>query len=90
MEVDWQYVKWAIVDSQRLLADVDSIIEYHRTKIKILQPKDTLSFGKYKGRTVMDVYSEDSQYLRWLADQNPDFKIDWDKLSKKRRRIRYL
>lgn len=30
----------------------------------------------------MDVYSEDSQYLRWLADQNPDFKIDWDKLSK--------
>ena len=55
VEVDWQYVKWAIVDSQRLLADVDSIIEYHRTKIKILQLKDTLSFGKYKRRTVMDV-----------------------------------
>ena len=80
VEFDWQYVKWAIVDSQRLLADVDSILEYHRTKIKVLQPEDTLSFGKYKGRAVVDVYNEDSQYLRWLASQNPDFKIDWDKL----------
>ena len=25
---DWQYVKWAIIDSQHLYADVDKVLEY--------------------------------------------------------------
>lgn len=26
IDTDWNYVKWAIIDSQRLIADIDAII----------------------------------------------------------------
>lgn len=81
VDIDWQYVKWAIVDSRRLLADVDTIVEYHKSKLKKLQPDDVITFGKYKGRTMQEIYNDDSQYLSWLAGQNPDFLVDWDKFT---------
>lgn len=81
IDTDWNYVKWAIIDSQRLIADIDAIVEYHKGKIKILQPDDVISFGKYKGKTLQSVFLADSQYLKWMESQNPDFKVDWDKLS---------
>lgn len=28
-----------------------------------------LQFGKYKGRTVIDIYEEDPEYLRWVMDE---------------------
>ncbi len=35
IDTDWNYVKWAIIDSQRLIADIDAfIVEYHKGKIK--------------------------------------------------------
>lgn len=32
IDTDWNYVKWAIIDSQRLIADIDAIVEYHKGK----------------------------------------------------------
>lgn len=81
IDIDWNYVKWAIIDSQRLIADIDAIVEYHRDTIKILQPEDIVSFGKYKGKTLRNVFSADLQYLKWMEKHNPDFKVDWNKLS---------
>lgn len=81
IDTDWNYVKWAIIDSQRLIADIDAIVEYHKGKIRILQPDDIISFGKYKGKTLHSVFLTDFQYLKWMESQNPDFKVDWDKLS---------
>ena len=81
IDTDWNYVKWAIIDSQCLIADIDAIVEYHKGKIRILQPDDIISFGKYKGKTLHSVFLTDFQYLKWMESQNPDFKVDWDKLS---------
>ena len=30
---------------------------------------DVLRFGKYRGRTMSEVLSEDPDYLNWLADE---------------------
>ena len=81
IDTDWNYVKWAIIDSQRLIADIDAIVEYHKGRTKNLKPDDIISFGKYKGKTLHSVFLTDFQYLKWMESQNPDFKIDWDKLS---------
>ena len=63
------------------LADIDKIVEYHESKVKPLGPNDLMSFGKYQGRTILEVFTEDPQYLTWLQSNNPDFRIDWDKLK---------
>ena len=78
---DWQYIKWAVLDSQRLLANIDEIREYHNSIKKELQPEDIITFGKYKGQTLKDIYEKDVQYLKWLSDNNPDFCIDWENFS---------
>jgi len=74
---DWQYVKWAVIGSQRLFADVDEIIAYHEANTPKLTPTDKMTFGKYKGRTLMEVFRDDHQYLRWLEDNNSSFRVDW-------------
>ena len=77
---DWQYVKWAVLGSQRLFVDVDEIIAYHEDNTSKLKPTDIMTFGKYKGRTLQEVFKEDHQYLRWLEDNNNSFRVDWAKL----------
>lgn len=81
IDTDWQYIKWAVIDSKRLLADIDKIVEYHESIAKPLGPNDLMPFGKYKGRTILEVFTEDPQYLTWLQSNNREFRIDWDKLK---------
>jgi uncharacterized protein (DUF3820 family) len=38
-------------------------------------------FGKYKGRTLQEVFEEDQQYLRWLEENNSSFRIDWNQFT---------
>lgn len=45
---DWQYVKWAIIDTQHFYTDVDKVLEYHMENRPTLGPNDIMSFGKYK------------------------------------------
>ena len=81
IDLDWNYVKWAIIDSQRLLADIASIVDYHKSNLKKMSPEDVITFGKYKGETIQSIYTNDPQYLKWLTEQNLDFLIDWDELK---------
>ena len=74
---DWQYIKWAVLGSQRLFVDIEEIVAYHEANMPKLTPSDKMTFGKYKGRSILEVYKEDQQYLRWLEENNSSFRVDW-------------
>lgn len=48
----------------------------------VLEPDDILTFGKYKGRKVIDVYCENSQYLQWAEGNVKDFLVNWQALMR--------
>lgn len=48
----------------------------------VLEPDDTLSFGKYKGRKVIDVYLENSQYLQWAEANVKNLLVNWQALMR--------
>ena len=79
---DWQYIKWAILDSAHLYTDVDKVLEYYMEHRPALGTDDVLTFGKYKGKTVREVYSTDIQYLMWLSQNNDSFNLDWESIKK--------
>jgi len=81
IDADWQYVKWAALESQRLHVNVEEIIEYHNSILVKKQPSDIMPFGKYKGKTLQEIADEDMQYLRWLEERDESFVIDWEKLK---------
>ena len=39
-----------------------------------------ISFGKYKGKTIKEIYNEDKGYLGWLEHETENF--DWSKFEK--------
>ena len=79
---DWQYIKWAILDSDNLYIDVDKVLEYYMEHKPTLGLNDALTFGKYKGKTIQEVYSTDIQYLMWLSQNNDSFNLDWESIKK--------
>ena len=80
---DWAYVKWAILDSIHLYTNIDKVIEYHMENRPSLGPSDVISFGKYKGKTLGEIYNIDKEYLIWLSHNSDSFNIDWSKLEQK-------
>ena len=54
----------------------------------ILEPDDILSFGKYKGRTVIDVFCENYQCLQWAEGNVKDFLVNWQALMRVHREKR--
>ena len=40
------------------------------------QAEETLPFGKYKGKTYAEIYSQDPKYIYWLMESDPYFKVD--------------
>lgn len=47
----------------------------------VLEPDDILTFGKYKGHKVIDVYLENYKYLKWAEANVRDFLVNWQALS---------
>ena len=43
---------------------------------------EVLMFGKYKGKSLSDIYKIDYQYLYWLTTTDRFFKIDFEELKK--------
>lgn len=39
-------------------------------------------FGKYKGKSLSDVYNMDCQYLYWLEATDRFFKVDFEELKR--------
>lgn len=78
---DWNWIKWAETVSEQFFFKWDEVLEERKKNIKILQPKDMLTFGKYKGKTIKDIAENDFNYLRWLADRTDDFAINFEGLK---------
>lgn len=66
--------EWVLVDVPN--ANIDEIFPLH-------QANDILMFGKYKGKTFEEVFIIDEQYLHWLTQSDPYFRIDFDGISAK-------
>lgn len=80
---DWQYVKWAVNCSENLFVDTEEIVAYHEENMRKLSPTDKMTFGKYSGRTIREIFDEDIQYLQWLENNNSSFRVDWKQLRDK-------
>ena len=50
--------------------------EYEEKKKYIEQNQGILSFGKYKGKNVREVYKLDPTYCQWLLDKSSKFLRD--------------
>ena len=63
------------IDSKDELAKekLDSIIDEVFPKIKV---DDVIGFGKYKGKTWREVYSENSDYIMWAVRNLADKEFD--------------
>ena len=44
-------------------------------------PDYVLPFGKYKGKTLKEIYAEDPKYVYWLAETDRYFRIDFSSLT---------
>lgn len=54
----------------------------------VLEPDDILTFGKYKGRKVIDVYLENYQYLQWAEANVRNFLVNWQAVMRAHRDIK--
>ena len=77
---DWGWVKWASMHTEHFFFDIDAVMEERKNNIKILHPDDVLTFGKYNGKAIKDIATEDMGYLRWLDDKSEDFIISFKEL----------
>ena len=48
----------------------------HRNVIPVIGERDIIPFGKYKGKALLDVYSQDPSYVHWMADNVSNYKIE--------------
>ncbi len=53
---------------------LDEIFPIHKAE-------EVLQFGKYKGKSLGDIYTTDYQYLYWLETTDRFFKIDFEELE---------
>ena len=79
---DWSWVEWAIDQSEHFFCDIDDVMTEREATIKVLSPDDILPFGKYKGKTLQKIYTEDPNYLIWVSQNTNDFVIDFNRLNK--------
>lgn len=54
----------------------------------VFGPDDVLSFGKYKGRKVLDIYMENPQYLQWAEGNVRNFLVNWQSVMRAHRVIK--
>lgn len=76
---DWSWVRWAI-SSDHFYFDIEEIMKERMKDIKVLEPEDILTFGKYKGRTIKEIAREDLSYLKWVNENSEDFVINFKAL----------
>ena len=81
VHTDWGWIKWASMNTEHFFFDVEAVKEERKKDIKILHPEDILTFGKYKGKTIRDIATEDADYLRWLDERSEDFIINFEELN---------
>lgn len=78
---DYGWVDWAIRESDHFFCDVEKIVAEHEKSRKILLPEDILTFGKYKGQSIRQVFETDPNYLVWVTQKMNDVIINFEKLK---------
>lgn len=73
-----QTITDCLFDGQRVGREVLSLDEI----FPIHKANETLRFGKYKGKTIADVYKADARYLHWLETTDRFLKIDFEELKR--------
>ena len=73
---DWSWVEWAIDQSEHFFCDIDDVMKEREATIKVLSADDVLTFGKYKGKTLREIHSENPNYLIWVSQHTNDFVKD--------------
>ena len=64
--------EWVLIDIPGV--DMNEVFPLHG-------PDYEMPFGKYKGKTLKDIYAEDPQYAYWLAETDRYFRIDFPSLT---------
>lgn len=81
---DWGYIEWAYKEG-RLRFDAKSVVEYHKEhhkeNVPALGAEYIMTFGKYKGKTIGEIFKMDVEYLKWLSSQKESFNVDWEGLG---------
>lgn len=77
---DYGWVEWAIDNSEHFFCNIDDVVEEHQSDVKVWQPEDIMSFGKYKGKSIQYIFDNDNQYLLWLIQNANEFRVDMSKL----------
>lgn len=65
--------EWVLIDVPGV--SFDEIFPIHKAD-------EVLMFGKYKGKSLSDVYNMDCQYLYWLEATDRFFKVDFEELKR--------
>ena len=78
---DWSWVEWAIDQSEHFFCVIDDVMKEREATIKVLSTDDVLTFGKYKGKTLREIHSENPNYLIWVSQNTNDFVIDFGSLN---------
>lgn len=78
---DWSWVEWAIDQSEHFFCDIDDVMKEREATIKVLSADDVLTFGKYKGKTLREIHSENPNYLIWVSQNTNDFVIDFSSFN---------
>jgi hypothetical protein len=73
----WILASEKIGDTPVETAKPDFIIN----KDLMLKATDKMKFGKYKGKTLAEVKSENESYLKWAEEKVAGFFIDWDSFT---------
>lgn len=73
---DFQWVEWAIRNSEHFFCNIDAVIEERKRTIKKITSDDVLPFGKYKGKKIGEVKEIGPTYLNWLKENSSDFIIE--------------
>lgn len=60
--------EWVLLDVPG--ADMDEIFPVHKAD-------DVMPFGKYKGKTISEIYKVDPKYIFWLVKKDPYYRIDF-------------
>lgn len=63
--------EWVLLDVPGV--DMDTIFPKRGPKFKI-------EFGKYKGKTIEEIYKTDPQYIFWLMERDHYFRLDFHEL----------
>lgn len=81
ISIDWKWIKWANQSSQHFHFNIDEVFEERMRTIKILNPNDTMPFGKYKNETIKKIADKDYPYLLWLKENSDDFLINFETIN---------